>query len=42
MICLVTNQQQLFENDAFSLISVEDSIKEIESWAVIQLDSETT
>ena len=42
MICLVTNQQQLFENDAFSLMTVEGSIKEIESWTVIQLDSETT
>ena len=42
MIALVTAQQQLFENDAYSLMTVEESISEISSWKVIQLDSETT
>ena len=42
MIFLVTLQQQLFDNPAYQLMSVEDSLKEIESWGVIQLDSETT
>ena len=42
MIALVTAQQQLFENNAYSLMTVEESIREISSWKVIQLDSETT
>ena len=42
MICLVTGQQQLFENPAYSLMTVEESLQEMESWKVIQLDSETT
>ena len=42
MIYLVTNQQQLFDNPAYSIMSVEESIKEMSSWSVIQLDTETT
>lgn len=41
-VYLVTNQQQLFDSPAYQLMSVEDSIKEIKSWKMIQLDSETT
>ena len=39
---LVTSQQQLFSNPNYRLMSVEDSIREISSWGVIQLDSETS
>lgn len=42
MIYLVTNQQQLFESDLYSLMTVEESLREMQSWDVIQLDSETT
>lgn len=42
MIHLVTNQQQLFESDLYRLMTVEESLREIESWNLIQLDSETT
>ena len=42
MILLVTNQQQLFDSDIYSLITVEESLEEISTWKVIQLDSETT
>ena len=39
---MVSNQQQLFENDAYQLMTVEESLQMIESWKVIQLDTETT
>lgn len=42
MIYLVTLQQQLFENPDYSLMSIEESLGEMESWKVIQLDTETT
>ena len=42
MIYLVTSQQQLFDNLAYQLMSVEDSIKEISSWNMIQFDTEGT
>lgn len=42
MIFLVTLQQQLFDNPAYQLMSVEDSIKEISSWKMIQFDTEGT
>lgn len=42
MIYLVSNQQTLFESNLYSKMSVEDSLKEIASWKVIQLDSETS
>ena len=31
-IYLVTKQQELFENPAYSLMSVEESLQEMESW----------
>lgn len=43
MIYLVTNQQQLFESKVYKIISVQESLKIIESWGdIIQFDSETT
>ena len=42
MIYLVSGQQEMFDNPAYARMSVEESIKEISSWGVIQLDSETT
>ena len=42
MIYLVTLQQQLFESDFYKIMTVEESLKEVSSWHVIQLDSETT
>ena len=42
MILLVSAQQQLFDRDDFKVISVEESLKIMESWQVVQLDSETT
>jgi len=42
MIYLVTNQQELFDNPAYQLMSIEDSIKEISSWKMIQFDTEGT
>ena len=42
MIYLVSGQKELFECDCYQTMSVEESLKEISSWGVIQLDSETT
>ena len=42
MIYLVSGQQQLFESELYSMMTVEESLHEIESWSVIQLDSETS
>lgn len=42
MIVLVTNQKELFQHEAYTLMTVEDSLKEMQSWNIIQLDSETT
>lgn len=42
MIYLVTGQQQLFQNDLYNIITVEESLQMMQSWKVIQLDSETT
>ena len=42
MIYLVTSQQQLFDNELYSIITVKESLQEMETWKVIQLDSETT
>lgn len=42
MVYLVTQQQELFENDFYKLMSVEDSLKEISSWNMIQFDTEGT
>lgn len=42
MVYLVSKQQELFENSEYSQLSVEDSIKLLNSWDIIQYDSETT
>lgn len=42
MIYLVTRQQQLFEDSDYTIISAEDSVKAMQEWNVIQVDSETT
>lgn len=41
MIYLVTSQQQLFDRDEFSIISVEESLRIMQDWPVVQYDSET-
>jgi len=40
MIYLVTNQTALFESEHYTTMSVDDSIKLIESWKAIQFDTE--
>lgn len=42
MIYLVSSQQQAFDNPAYQRMSIEDSIKEISSWKMIQFDTEGT
>lgn len=42
MIYLVTKQQSLFESDLYKIMTVEESLKEISNWKVIQVDSETS
>ena len=42
MIYLVTRQQQLFEDIDYTIISAEESVKAMQEWKVIQVDSETT
>lgn len=42
MIYLVTQRQELFENPLYQIMSVEDSLKEIASWTMIQFDIEGT
>lgn len=41
MICLVTANQQLFENDVYKIISVEESLAIMKDWKMIQFDTET-
>ena len=41
MIYLVTLQQQLFQNETYSLITVEKSLRMMQDWSVVQLDTET-
>jgi DNA polymerase I-like protein with 3'-5' exonuclease and polymerase domains len=41
MIYLVTGQQELFDNEHYSMLSVSKSIEMMQNWKVIQLDSET-
>ena len=41
MIYLVTLQQQLFQNEAYSLMTVEESLGMMQNWSVVQLDTET-
>ena len=42
MIYLVTHQQSLFTDPHYQIMSVEESIKEISSWSMIQFDTEGT
>ena len=42
MICLVTAQTSLFEGANYTALSVQDSIKMMESWPLVQVDSETS
>lgn len=42
MIYLVTANQQLFESNEYKNISVDESLKMINSWKMIQFDTETT
>ena len=41
MIYLVTTQTKLFNSDYYELLSIEESLKMINSWNVIQFDTET-
>lgn len=41
MIYLVTNQQELFSNDSYKVLAVDDSLRMMSTWGVIQVDSET-
>jgi len=41
MIYLVTQQQELFENEAYKTINVKTSLAMMSSWEVIQVDTET-
>lgn len=41
-IFLVTNQKQLFDNDTYKVISVEESLRLLEPLSIVGLDSETT
>lgn len=41
MIYLVTDNQQLFENDIYKIISVEESLAIMKDWKMIQFDTET-
>ena len=41
MIYLVTLQQELFQSPNYQIISVEESLQMMQSWSVIQTDSET-
>ena len=42
MIYLVSRQQELFDNPAYRTISVEESLKMMEDWKVVQFDTETS
>ena len=42
MIYLVTTQQQLFENELYKIIGVEESLRLLEPLTIVGLDSETT
>ena len=41
MIYFVSTQKELFDSDAYVMMTPEDSIKMMESWSIIQYDSET-
>lgn len=42
MIYLVSNQQELFESEEYTTITLEESLDIIKDWKVCQLDSETS
>ena len=42
MIYLVTTQQELFKDSEYTIISANKSLEIMESWGVIQVDSETS
>lgn len=42
MIYLVTGQRQLFDNDTYKIISVEESLRLLESLRIVGLDTETS
>lgn len=41
MIYLVTNSKELFTNEAYTIINVEDSLKLLEPLEIVGLDTET-
>ena len=41
MIYVVTGNTELFENDLYTVISVEESLSLMKDWGVIQFDTET-
>lgn len=42
MVYLVTTQQELFDSEDYKILTSEESLKIIENWKVIQLDTETS
>ena len=42
MIYLVTGNQQLFESEYYEIISIERSLELINSWDIVQFDTETS
>ena len=42
MVYLVTTQEELFENDLYTIISADKALEIMQSWDVIQVDSETS
>ena len=41
MIYLVTSQQELFDNDLYKVISVEESLRLLSTLTIVGLDTET-
>ena len=41
MVYLVTTQKELFENELYTIISIDKALEIMQSWDVIQVDSET-
>ena len=41
MIYLVTTQKQLFDNDVYKIIGVEESLRLLEPLTIVGLDTET-
>ena len=42
MIYFVTKQKELFDNDIYKIISVEESLNIINTWKYIQFETETS